>query len=122
MLITMDLRHLYDQNVNWVYGEDWDISISISSNRDTDNFTLTLDSVAKPVLLSEQFLTKSTSKSQLLEFELMAWDTLFVRIDVLIYNALYINHKYAFMNSTSVEIRVPNRAVMNTEKVFILSV
>ena len=52
----------------------------------------------------------------------MAWDTIFVRIDVLIYNALYINHKYAFMNSTSVEIRVPNRAVMNTEKVFILSV
>jgi hypothetical protein len=52
----------------------------------------------------------------------MAWDTIFVRIDILIYNALYINHKYAFLNSTSVEIRTPNRAVMNTEKVFILSV
>lgn len=52
----------------------------------------------------------------------MAWDTIFVRIDVLIYNALYINHKYAFINSTSVEIRQPNRAVMNTNKVFITSV
>lgn len=53
MLITMDLRHLYDQNINWVYGEDWDISLSISSNSDTDNYTLTLDSVAKPILMAE---------------------------------------------------------------------
>lgn len=63
MLISMDLRHLFDQNVNWVYGEDWDISISISSNKDSDNHTLTLDSLAKPVLLAEQFLSKETTKS-----------------------------------------------------------
>jgi hypothetical protein len=43
-------------------------------------------------------------------------------MDVLIYNALYVNHKYAFINSTSVEIRTPNRAVMNTEKIFVTSI
>jgi len=41
---------------------------------------------------------------------------------VLIYNTLYINHKYVFINSTSVEIRTPNRAVMDTEMVFITSI
>lgn len=45
-----------------------------------------------------------------------------MRIDILIYNALYVNHKYAFMNTTSVEIRKPNRAVMNTELIFLSSI
>ena len=32
MLITMDLRHILDTSYNWVYGEDWDISITISTD------------------------------------------------------------------------------------------
>ena len=42
-----------------------------------------------------------------------------MRIDVLIYNTLYMNHKLAFINSTSVEIRAPNRAIYGTEEIFI---
>ena len=37
-----------------------------------------------------------------------------VRIDVLIYNSLYLNHRYVFLNSTSVDIRKPNRAIYGT--------
>jgi len=28
----MDLRHILDTTYNWVYGEDWDISITISTD------------------------------------------------------------------------------------------
>jgi hypothetical protein len=105
-----------ESEFNWVYGEDWDISFTIS----TEEFHI--NSTATPVLMAEQFLNRMTTKSQLLEFEILAWDNIYVRIDVLIYNALYINHKYAFLNTTSVEIRTPNRAVMNTEKIFLSSI
>ena len=71
--------------------------------------------------MAEQFLNFETSKSQLLEFEILAWAEIYIRIDILIYNALYINHKYAFINSTSIEIRQPERAVMNTDKIFVIS-
>jgi hypothetical protein len=57
MLISMDLRHVLHQEYNWVYGEDWDISITIS----TDEFDL--DFQAESVLLPEQFLALETSKS-----------------------------------------------------------
>ena len=116
LLVSMDLRHVMEQEYNWVYGEDWEISFTISD----DEFTL--ESQAQSVLLPEQFLTASTSKSQLIEFSILAWAEIYIRIDILIYNALYINHKYAFINSTSVEIRKPKRAVMNTEKIFIASI
>ena len=34
MLITMDLRHLMATEYNWVYGEDWSISVSIEKEID----------------------------------------------------------------------------------------
>lgn len=115
MLVSFDLRHLLDQEQNWVYGEDWDISFMISDEEFSINAT------AHSVLLSEQFLNSKTSKSQLLEFSVLAWKDIYVRIDILIYNALYTNHKYQFLNSTSVEIRTPTRAVMGTQMVFVAS-
>ena len=42
-----------------------------------------------------------------------------VRTDVLIYNALYLNHKYVFLNSTSIDIRKPNRVNYGTQNIFI---
>jgi len=55
------------------------------------------------------------------EFEILAWNPIWIRIDVLIYNSLYLNHKYVFQNSTSVEKRSPNRAIWNTKKIFAIS-
>lgn len=97
-LITMDLRSLMKQEFNWVYGEDWAISISIEKD------LAMLDSES-PIKLPEQFLSHQTSKNDVLEFEVLAWDDLKMRVDVLIYNSLYMNHRYVFMNTTSVEIR-----------------
>ena len=77
--------------------------------------------MADPVLMPETFLNLKTSKSEIIEFEILAWDYIFFRIDILIYNALYINHKYMFINSTSVEIRRPNRAIYDTQEIFITS-
>jgi hypothetical protein len=45
-----------------------------------------------------------------------------MRIDVLIYNSLYLNYKWAFINSTSVEIRTPDRAIYGTEEIFITAI
>jgi hypothetical protein len=61
-LITFDFRHLAEQTFNWVYGEDYAISITMK----TKEFKLTDPS--DPDLLPEQFLSKDTSKSQVLEF------------------------------------------------------
>lgn len=36
MLVSMDLRHVMEQEINWVYGEDWDVSFTIA----TDEFML----------------------------------------------------------------------------------
>ena len=32
MLVSMDFRHVMEQELNWVYGEDWDVSFMISVN------------------------------------------------------------------------------------------
>ena len=111
-LITMDLRSLLKQEYNWVYGEDWAVSITIEKELD-------LMDDESPIKLPEQFLSSQTDKNDVLEFEVLAWDDLKMRVDVLIYNALYMNHRYVFLNSTSVEIRQPNRAIYGTEKVLI---
>ena len=50
---------------------------------------------------------------------MLAWDAVKVRVDVLIYNSLYLNHRYVFLNSTSVDIRRPGRAEYGTAKLFI---
>jgi len=42
-----------------------------------------------------------------------------LRIDILLYNGLYFNLKYLFLNSTVVQIRTPNRAEYGTEKTFV---
>jgi hypothetical protein len=90
MLVTMDLRHILDSYWNWVYGEDWDISITIS----TAPFDVN-DPVVN-VLMPELYLNSKQPRSQVTEFEILAWNSIWVRIDVLIYNSLYLNHKYVF--------------------------
>ena len=112
MLVTMDLRQLMMTEYNWVYGEDWAVSVTIDQDLD-------LSKPESPKYLPEQFLRKQTLKNDILEFEILAWDMIKVRIDVLIYNSLYLNHKYIFLNSTSVDIRQPNRAIYGTENIFI---
>lgn len=112
MLITMDLRQLMETEFNWVYGEDWAISITIEKE-------LSLSDQENPSFLPEQFLRPKTIKNDIIEIQLYAWDTIRIRIEVLIYNSLYMNHKYAFLNSTSVDIRAPNRAVFGTKNIFI---
>ena len=60
-LITMDFRTIMRSEVNWVYGEDWAVSITISKE-------LTLDDLEDPVMLPEQFLHKDTPKNDIIEF------------------------------------------------------
>jgi hypothetical protein len=64
-------------------------------------------------------LSKETPKNQVLEFEIYAWETVYMRIDILFYNSLYMNHRYQFQNTTSVEIREPNRAKLGNPNTFI---
>mmetsp|Transcript_30594 Transcript_30594/g.46929 ORF Transcript_30594/g.46929 Transcript_30594/m.46929 type:complete len:383 (-) Transcript_30594:3407-4555(-) len=114
-LITMDLRHIPDMSMNWTYGEDWSISFTVSE-------TLELGHLSSPIPMPEQFLSRDTSKSQILEFTVMAWRHLRMRVDVLCHNALYVNYRHLFFNSTSVEIRRPNRAYYYSPKTFVASI
>ena len=45
-----------------------------------------------------------------------------LRVDILLYNALFLNYRHLFVNTTAVEIRKPNRAAYGELKVFILSI
>ena len=45
-LITMDLRSLMKSEVNWVYGEDWSISITVGEE-------VIPDDVEDPILMPE---------------------------------------------------------------------
>ena len=60
-LITMDFRSLMQADVNWVYGEDWAVSITV-------NKQLSITDLEDPILLPEQFLHKDTPKNDIIEF------------------------------------------------------
>jgi hypothetical protein len=72
--------------------------------------------------MPEQFLSNKTDKSDVLEFEILSLANMKLRIDILLYNSLFLNYRHLFTNSTSVEIRRPNRANFGKDEVFILSI
>lgn len=45
-----------------------------------------------------------------------------LRVDILLYNSLYLNYKNVFVNSTAVEVRYPNRASYGSTLTFITSI
>lgn len=53
---------------------------------------------------------------------MFALQPLRLRVDILCYNALYLNYRHLFMNTTSVEVRRPNRAVYGTDRTFAASI
>jgi len=114
-LVTLDLRHVPEQTHDWTYGEDWAISLTLAPN-------LTLGDFSKPTPMPEQFLSRAQSKADTLEFTVFALQHLRLRVDVLCYNALYLNYRHLFMNTTSVEVRRPNRAVYGTDPTFAASI
>ena len=111
-LVTIDLRHLQTQYHNFTYYEDWGISFTIGSN-------ITDGSRAVPVEMPEMFLRTQTSKNQVLEFQIFAWETQMMRVDILLYNGLYFNMKSLFTNWATVEIKSPSRANAGQEKSFV---
>jgi hypothetical protein len=45
-----------------------------------------------------------------------------LRVDILCYNGLYLNYRHMFMNTTSVEVRRPYRAIYGEDKTFACSI
>ena len=113
-LVTVDLRHVAEEQHDWTYGEDWAISFTLADN-------LTLGDLSSPAPMPEQFLSADQPKSAALEFTVFAWRHLRLRVDVLCYNALYLNYRHLFLNTTAVEVRRPNRADYGTDKAFAAS-
>ena len=111
-LVTMDLRALKTSYRNFTYYEDWAISFTIEDS-------ITEDSRAQPVEMPEMFLRTQTDKNEVLEFQIFAWKKKQLRVDILLFNGLYYNLKYLFLNSTVVQIRSPNRAEYGSEKTFV---
>ena len=60
--------------------------------------------------------------NDVLEFMVLALTPTRLRVDVLLYNALYLNYRLLFENTTSVEIRTPYRGHYGDSSVFILSI
>lgn len=57
-----------------------------------------------------------------MEFNIIALANVRLRVDILLYNALFLNYRHLFVNTTAVEIRSPNRAYYGDFNVFILSI
>jgi hypothetical protein len=57
-----------------------------------------------------------------LEFTVFAWKALRLQVDILCHNALYLNYRHLFLNTTSVEVRRPNRAIYGTDMTFAASI
>ena len=111
----MDLRHMLDESYYWTYGEDYEISFTVHDN-------IEIDDPADPIPMPEQFLNPSTSRGDVLEFEVLALNNMRLRVDILLFNALYLNYRHLFVNSTSVEIRYPNRQSFGTRDIFVTSI
>jgi hypothetical protein len=111
-LVTMDLRALKSEYHDFTYYEDWAISFTIDDE-------ITETSRAQPVEMPEMFLRQQTEKNDVLEFQIFAWQEKKLRVDILLYNGLYLNLKYLFENSSVVQIRSPNRAEYGTTKTFV---
>jgi len=114
-LVTMDLRHLPPETFDWTYGEDWAISFTLTED-------LQLGDLSRPTAMPEQFLSRGQPKTGTLEFTVFAWRHLRLRVDILCYNALYLNYRHLFLNTTSVEVRAPFRAIYGTGKTFAASI
>ena len=111
-LVTMDLRALKTQYRNFTYYEDWAISFTIDDD-------ITEGSRAQPVEMPEMFLRTQNEKNDVLEFQIFAWTDKKLRVDILLYNGLFFNLKYMFLNSAVVQIRSPNRAKYGSQKTFV---
>ena len=57
LLVTMDLRHILGSYWNWVYGEDWDISVTISTS------PLGVNDKVVNVLMPELYLNSKQPRS-----------------------------------------------------------
>lgn len=83
------------------YGVDWQIAISINQPITTvTSFTL-----------PDTFTSSDYSKSQVTEFLLTARSDIQFHVDIIINNKAFLNSRYLFLNSTSVDIVSPYRAM-----------
>jgi hypothetical protein len=65
-LITVDFRHILEEDYYWTYGEDYQISFTLAEG-------LGLEDDANPIPMPEQFLSNLTSKTGVHVFEVFSW-------------------------------------------------
>ncbi|CAG9311278.1 unnamed protein product [Blepharisma stoltei] len=114
-LVTMDLRHISLADKYFSYSNDWAISFTISS---TDSNLTDIDPVDMPLT----FQNTNTDVTSVLEFTVMAWEPIYIRINILVYNGLFHSYTSMFVNSTSIEVFSPSRAKYGKKSDFVISV
>jgi len=101
---------LSEYNDTFVYGDDWEIAITVGNNLGFGDLI--------PVTMPETFLSSNYSKAQVHEFILSANVDLEFKVDVAIHNDSFLNSRYSFVESASVEIVTPYRAKYNEPLTF----
>ena len=91
-LVVCDFRALQTEYENFTYYEDWGVSFTIADSISTSDRAI-------PVQMPELFLRTQNVKNEVQEFEIFAWVTKQLRVDILLYNGLYINLKNMFLNT-----------------------
>jgi len=64
------------------------------------------------------FLEEGVSKMDRVELSILAYTNLIMRVDILVYTGLFSNYLAMFLNTTSVIIVEPNRAMLDTNKIY----
>lgn len=112
LLLTMDLRHLHQDEKQFIYGYDWAISITLGDS-------LIGNEVSKPAYLPETLLNNATNKADVIQLAIQTYVAMKARAEILLYSGHALSHKLLFSKSTSVYRAKANRALYNTSKTFV---
>lgn len=112
-LITIDLQHVNSYMLT--YGTDWIISFTILPSIDNNT-------QIHPDDMPQSFLRGSVIKESVLEFTILAWDSVDFTVNVLIYNGLFQTHGFLFVNTTAVEIFTANREDYGTRFTYLAQI
>lgn len=113
MLVILDLRHIFNYEGHFTYGKDWSIAISIDQKINSTDW-IAIDPIDMPSI----YLNKEITKNVKTEFSILANKDIRVRIDILLFSGLFSNYLPMFLNTAFVRIIQPERALLDTHKVY----
>ena len=111
--MILDLRHIFTYEGHFIYGKDWSIAISIDEKINSTDWV-----EINPIKMPSIYLNTKIKKNDKTEFSILANKDIRVRIDILLFSGLFSNYLPMFLDTAFVRIIQPERALLDTHKVY----